>query len=82
MVCRPFRYVSSGRKGKRRDKDGAEGKVLANVQGLCVCVCVCVFVCHCLATKVLYRLIASYWMGRGDHEVYTQGVKGNHWQTN
>ena len=47
-----------------------------------VCVCVCVFVCHCLATKVLYRLIASYWMGGGDHEVYTQGVKGNHRQTN
>ena len=34
-------------------------------------VCVCVCVCLSLPSKQrFYRLIAGYWMGGGDHQVY------------
>ena len=43
------------------------------------------FYCVCLplpSNQSFYRLITGYWMGGGDHEVYTPEVKGGHWQTN
>ena len=46
----------------------------------CVRVTVCVSVCVCLllpSNQSFYRLIAGYWMGRGDHERNPEGERGS-----